>query len=173
MYNIIKNVCYYCSIVLLLCHCNNNNSVKTDFFENGTVKKIKIINGNVKKVIEFFDNGEIKKVLDLSDTAKLSEQLSFHQNGLLKSKIFLQNGVAENVGYWFYPSGALYSSQNFIKGKPNDVGFNYWDDYIVIIKSLSRYDDNGKEIFKQYFDSSGKPTTHEGDIKNSDMKVFK
>ena len=172
------NLKKYIPFILLLClGCENKNKFKIEYYPNGNIQKIYSLENDKKngKEILYYENGNIKSITNFIDNLKDGEQLNFYENnGLLKTKLLLKkDNIPNGVAYWFYESGALKASRNYVNGRPYDVGFDYWDYGFVINKSLERFNDNGKVYYKLNFDSSGKPTTSEGDSLHSGLEDVK
>lgn len=155
--------------------CSQKNQTKIEYYPNGNIQKIYSLDNTMKlkKEIFFYLNGNIKSITNYVNGLKEGEQLNFNdRNGLLKSKLLFINDSANGVAYWFYESGSLRASRNYIKDKEWHVGFDYWDGEFIINKSLLRFN-SGKVYYKLNFDSSGKPTYSEGDSLHSGIQSVK
>lgn len=162
-------------ILIFWCSCSQNKNSEIKYYPNGNIAKISASENNKRsgKEILFFDNRNIESITNYVDGLKEGEQLNFNKiNGFLKSKLLFRHDRAEGVAYWYYESGSLRSSRNYINGKEWYVGFDYWDGKFVINKSLVRFD-NGRVYYKLNFDSSGKPTYSEGDSLHSGVESVK
>lgn len=171
-----KSKNYILSILLFFLGCSTKENLKIEYYSNGDIQKIYTIKNNEKNTQEilFYPNGNINKITNYADGFKEGEELNFFENnGLLESKLIFKKNIPNGVAYWFYQSGALRASRNYVNGKEYDMGFDYWDYGFVINKSLERFDNDGKVIYKLNFDSSGKPTNSEGDSLRSGIKSVK
>ena len=163
-----------CLVFLLICGCSEKDkNLKIEHFPNGQVSQISLIKNGVEngRRIEFDSTGNIKAIENIVNGLKQGEQLNFHEvNGLLKSKLTFKNNLANGVAYWFYASGSLKASRNYINDKEWYLGFDYWDDSFVIVKSLLRFNEQGHVFYKGNFDSTGKPKSAEGDSVRAGIK---
>ena len=161
----------YILFVSALVRCQNKHTSVIENYSNGNYKNISMFDSNNSKrvVIEFFEDGKLRQISNYNDSLLQGEQLNFYENGVLESKVFFKQNQLNGVAYKFYESGKLKSSRNYVDGKQNDLGFDYWDYKVVINKGLVRFK-NGVVYYKLNFDSSGRPTTQEGDSLHSDVK---
>lgn len=167
---------FFFFILLLFCGCTNNHNQKIEYYSNGNIQKIYSTKNNQKdgKEILYFENGHLKSISNFVNGLKDGEQLNFFENnGSLESKLIFKNDIPNGVAYWFYKSGALRASRNYMNGKEYDMGFDYWDYGFVINKSLERFNNNGKVFYKLNFDSTGNPTYSEGDSLHSGVEPVK
>lgn len=162
----------YYILVLFICYsCQNKNLSKVEYYSNGRIKQINLFDSTKlnRKQILYFENGNLKQVSNYINNQKEGEQLNFFENGLLESKLLFKNNLPNGVAYWFYKSGALRASRFYFDGEQEDLGFDYWDYKVVVNKDLVRLH-HGKVYFKLNFDSSGDPTTREGDSLHSGVE---
>lgn len=171
----LKNHIKYIPFIFFVClGCSNKTNI--EYYPNGNIKQYSLLKGNkqYRKDILFFENGNVKGISNYENNLKEGEQLNFYEGtGSLESKIIFKKGIPNGVAYWFYESGALRASRNYVEGKEEYVGFDYWDDKIVTNKSLERFDDSGRVYYKLNFDSIGNPTYSEGDSLHSGVERIK
>ena len=162
-------------MIIIFLSCQNKELSKIEYYSNGSIKKITSFQGNyrIRKEITFFENGNPKHIANFVDSVLKGEQLRFYESSLLESKLLFKNNLPNGVAYWFYESGSLKASRFYIDGKQYDLGFDYWDNKFVINKALERFDIKGRVYFKINFDSSGRPTTQEGDSLHSGVQKIK
>ena len=161
-------------MIIIFLSCQNKELSKIEYYPNGSIKKVTSFQDNhrISKEITFFENGNLKHIANFVDGVLDGEQLRFYENGLLESKLLFKNNLPNGVAYWFFESGSLRASRYYIDGKQNNLGFDYWDYKFVINKALVRFYD-GKVYYKLNFDSSGRPTTQEGDSLQSGVQNIK
>ena len=129
------------AIVVFLGSCKNQNeNVKTERYSNGNLKFIK----NYK-------NGLID-----------GQSQWFYPSGTIEQIVLFKNGKENGNAYYFYKSGTLKSFRYWREG--NMVGYvsDYYDDTVVIIKSVLIYSNKGKLIYRKNFDSIGRFINEEG-----------
>lgn len=142
-------------MVLLInsCHSKNENKV-IEYYSDGSIKTITNIKEGKSKRTFYFDSlGNCSKIIKVNAKDKYQGEQLWFENGILNDKTNYKNGLPDGHSYEFYQSGALKSSRFLIDGLEYELGIDYWDTKVEVVKNSLYFNDNGQIYFKQKFDS--------------------
>ena len=139
------------SILLMQASC------KQDEIDNNQVPSSSNLNkGSNKKngiVITYFSDGKIQNIVNYLNDSLNGEVISFYSNGFIEKKVVYNMGVINGPYYSFYPSARIKEYRNWIFGKKEGYGEDYWESS-GDIKAIY-FSKNDILTYKRQFDSLG------------------
>lgn len=138
--------------------CKNkeiNNSESTIVISTKQNQNIELVNNDSEKTIINIDNGKIKHIYKLVNDNYDGEILRFHDNGILKLKTNVFNGVTNTHSYGFYDNGAIKDFTFYCDFYPCHFGVEYWNNPLSTVKKSIHYGEKGKIIKIKIFDEHG------------------
>jgi antitoxin component YwqK of YwqJK toxin-antitoxin module len=106
--------------------------------------------------ISYYPSGKVQAIKPLNDSLFDGECTWFYPNGNLKQKITYLGGKKNGYAFYFYESGALANMKLFKNNISVGYSEDFYDHSIGISKSIAIFNDSGRMIYRQTFDSTGK-----------------
>lgn len=161
-----KIILIFCfQLFVFSCHFNNEKKhvLVEEYYSNGRLKVIEInLKDSLKKAFRFDSLGNCLDILTTKNSKKEGEQLWFNENGYLQQKTIYTIGLPNGFSYQYYPTGAIKNYRYLVHGIENDLGIDYFDMHVPVVKSSLYFNGNGEIYFKQNFDSLSNLIGEEG-----------
>ena len=120
--------------------------------------------------IFYYDNERVKSLENYINDTINGEVLYFYPNGILQQKSMMNMGVSDGPAFSFYPNGSIKDYRNWINGKKEGYGEDYWGKG-GLIKAVyfSRHD---TLTYERLFDSLGVVIKTQGKVPlDTNLKV--
>lgn len=150
------------SILFLTFSCKNKKNFDLQYYSNGCIKNLTLVQKEKKSILSFDSLGNCIKITQFVNDKLQGEQSTFYNKKLVEKTDFLMG--KENGHYYdFYSStGAIKSHRYMVNGIEYGLGTEYYNLPNEVIKNSFYFNDSGKIYLKQYYDSSGKLLREEG-----------
>jgi antitoxin component YwqK of YwqJK toxin-antitoxin module len=154
-------------VFFLIASCNIQqgnipSNVKFSRSKDGSIKTLKIIQNNKEVIFRFDKLGNCEQIEQYKNHLRDGEQLSFFHGALIQKAWYSLNLPNGYLFDFYSNSGALKSYRQLSFGKERDLGLEYYNAGVPVIKSSLYFNNNGEIYFKQNFDSMSNFVSEEG-----------
>jgi len=115
---------------------------------------------DVKK--EYYSNGEVKFIKHYYKGSLHGQAIWFYPTGKVHETSQFNEGKGVGPHYTFYPSGSLRSYRFYKQGKQTNIGFDYYDDTLIVFKNMFYFNDSGLVYYSRSFDDYGNLKSERG-----------
>lgn len=152
----------YSKIIFITCifftGCVRDNAV-TNFqfaYYDKKISELKVFSSENKDTTTvYFDrNGTLKSIIH-SKSNGFHEDLSFHDNGNLKSKVGYYNSLKKGAALYFYRSGYLKGQYEYENNELFNYGMEFWDTTTIQKTIFHFHDTLGRYYRRKDFDQFG------------------
>jgi len=152
--------------VIFSCQSEVEDCYQTEYYPTGNLKAIECYN-NVLKLRnrrEYFENGRLAMNFFVNSKDKIEGSFrSYHENGNLKTKSQLSNGLVNGIQYDYHKTGEIEAITNLKRNMVNGYQIFYHpngnirtkffkvDDYLVYEKRIRQDSINNKKIYTENY----------------------
>ena len=111
---------------------------------------------------EYYSNGGLKFIKRYHNGVLHGQAIWFYPSGVIQESTIFKEGVWDGPCYKYYPSGSLESYRFYKNNKETNIGLDYYDGKLLLLKNLLNFNDSGVIYYSKTFDDHGNLISEKG-----------